>query len=154
MMMAYGLFVFSLPTAAYQDLRRQTGWRHIATNRVGKRPVRQFLGPGYDSVQLSGTLLPQFTGGQASLDALRLMADEGNAWPLIEGTGYNYGVYVVTALSENKSKQMKDGASQKIDFRLTLERIDESRTDLLGKLDNLALRALMRGVQPLRDLPL
>jgi uncharacterized protein len=31
------------------------------------------------------------------------MANEGAAWPLIEGTGSYYGIYVIESLSERKS---------------------------------------------------
>ena len=59
MMMALGMFVFSLPTLAYQDLQRQTSWRHPSSSRVGSRPARQFTGAGDDTITLSGLLLPE-----------------------------------------------------------------------------------------------
>lgn len=34
MMMAYGMFVFSLSTAPYQKFRRQMQWRHKAQGRA------------------------------------------------------------------------------------------------------------------------
>lgn len=142
MMMTYGMFVFGLSTAAYQALQRQTQWRHGAQSRVNARPARQYLGPGDDNVTLSGTLLPMFTGGQQSLDQLRAMADEGKAWPLIEGTGYYYGMYVIAGLDEAKSEFFADGAARQIEFTLSLTRIDEQRTELLGILQSSALRTL------------
>ena len=39
MMMALGFFVFSLHTAAYQELQRQLAWRHASVPRVGDRPA-------------------------------------------------------------------------------------------------------------------
>lgn len=135
MMMTFGMFVFGLDTAAYQELQRQTTWRHASQTRVGARPVRQFVGPGDDTIILTGTLLPQFTGGQQHLDELRDMASEGAAWPLIEGTGYYYGLYVIESLSERKSHHMRDGASQRIQFDLSLTAVDEDRPDLLGQAD-------------------
>ncbi|ENU42997.1 hypothetical protein F985_03896 [Acinetobacter seifertii] len=38
MMMIFGVFVFSLPTATYQTLKRQTNWRHASSSRVGDMP--------------------------------------------------------------------------------------------------------------------
>ena len=142
MMMVYGLFVFSLSTAAYQEFQRQTSWRHQSQSRVGARPARQFLGAGDDTITLTGTLLPEFTGGQASLDALREMADQGRAWPLIEGTGVNYGLYVIESLNERKSRFFRDGAAAQIEFDLTLQRIDDERRELLGVINNAMLRGL------------
>ena len=37
MMMSLGMFVFGLPTLAYQDMQRQTNWRHPGNSRVGTR---------------------------------------------------------------------------------------------------------------------
>ncbi|MCC5882490.1 MAG: phage tail protein [Halomonas sp.] len=147
MMMAYGLFVFSLSTTAYQELQRQTDWRHPSQSRVGARPARQFLGQGDDTITLTGTLLPEFTGGQRHLDELRRMANEGKAWPLIEGTGRNYGLFVIERLSERKAKFFRDGAAAQIDFDLTLQRVDDDDRERLAVLDAATLR-LVRGMFP------
>lgn len=66
MMMALGLFVFSLSTLPYQELQRKRGWRYASNNRVGKRPARQFAGEDDETIQLSGVLLPELTGGDLS----------------------------------------------------------------------------------------
>ncbi|EWH02050.1 phage tail protein [Halomonas sp. BC04] len=145
MMMVFGLFVFSLSTTAYQELQRQSDWRYPPQSRVGARPSRQFLGPGDDTITLTGTLLPEFTGGQRHLDELRRMAGEGKAWPLIEGTGRNYGLFVIENLSERKSRFFRDGAASQIDFDLTLQRIDDDDHQRLAVLDAATLR-LVRGL--------
>lgn len=142
MMMTYGLFVFGLSTAAYQELQRQTNWRHASTSRINARPVHQFLGPGDDTINLTGTLLPMFTGGQQNLEMLRALADEGRAWPLIEGTGTYYGMYTIESLTERKKEFFRDGAAKEIGFDIKLTRIDEGRTELLGILESSALRAI------------
>lgn len=142
MMMTYGLFVFSLPTAAYKELQRQTDWRHVSQSRVNARPVHQFLGPGDDTINLTGTLLPMFTGGQQNLDFLRALADGGRAWPLIEGTGTYYGMFSIASIQERKSEFFRDGAAKQIEFDLKLTRIDDSRTELIGVLQSSMLRAI------------
>ncbi|QFT84478.1 Phage P2 GpU [Halomonas sp. THAF12] len=144
MMMTLGMFVFSLSTAAYQELQRQTDWRHQSQGRIGRRPARQFLGPGEETITLTGTLLPQFTGGQQSLDQLRQMADQGAAWPLIEGAGTYYGLYVIGSLNERKSEFFRDGAAQQIEFDLRLKRIDEDDSAQLAS--TAAMRALATGL--------
>lgn len=143
-MMSFGLFVFGLSTAAYQELQRQTAWRQTAQQRIGRRPARQFLGPGDDTITLTGTLLPQFTGGQQNLDQLRMMANDGSAWPLLEGSGNYYGLFVIESLNERKSDFLRDGAAQKIQFDLTLQRIDEDGTTRLAS--NALARALITGL--------
>lgn len=134
MMMALGLYVFSLDTAAYQDFQRQTSWRHPSSNRVGAAPVRQFLGKGEDTITLSGLILPEFSGKRLSLDALRLMADTGKAWPMVEGTGRIYGLWVIESISETNTLFFSDGSPRRIDFSITLQRTDDSRLELLGNL--------------------
>jgi phage protein U len=87
MMMILGMFVFSLPTLAYQELQRQTQWKFASNSRVGRRDALQFTGKGDDAITLSGWIAPELTGSVFSLDALRLMADTGKSWFLIQGTG-------------------------------------------------------------------
>ncbi|MCM2973490.1 phage tail protein [Larsenimonas suaedae] len=134
MLMALGMFVFETGTVPYQELQRRTEWRHASQSRVGDRLAYQFLGPGTDTITLSGTLLPAFTGGRVSLDQIRDMADQGQAWPLVEGTGKHYGLWVITGVDETSSTLFRDGAAAKIEFSLTLEHVDDERTDLIGDL--------------------
>jgi phage protein U len=136
MMMALGLFVFGMHTVAYQELQRQTDWRHPSTSRVGTNPARQFLGRGDDTITLPGVLVSGLAGTQISLDTLRKMADTGKAWPLIEGTGRIYGIYVIESISETRSYFFKDGAARRIEFNLTLQRVDDSDLDILGGILN------------------
>ena len=132
MMMALGLYVFGIYTIPYQQLQRQMSWRHPSVSRVGMRPARQFIGPGDDTITLSGVLYPELTGGKISLAALKAMADEGMAWPLIEGTGIFYGLFVIEELSQTDSTFFPDGAPRKIEFSLKLTRVDDEQ-DLMGQ---------------------
>lgn len=132
MMMALGMFVFSLNTLAYQDFQRQTNWRHPSTPRIGAQPARQYLGRGDDQLTLQGILAPELAGSVLSLDALREMADTGRAWPLVEGTGRIHGLWVIEDISDNRSNFFRDGAARRIEFNLKLTRIDDGRVDLLG----------------------
>ncbi|MFJ2384272.1 phage tail protein [Pseudomonas protegens] len=132
MMLALGMFVFSLHTLAYQELQRQTDWRHASNNRFGAPPARQFLGRGEDTITLPGILLPELAGTVLSLDALRHMANTGKAWPVIEGSGRIYGLWIIESLSETKTIFFSDGTPRRIEFSLTLKRIDDDRIDLLG----------------------
>lgn len=145
MMMALGMFVFSLETLAYQEFQRQTDWRHGSTSRIGTNPARQFLGRGDDSITLPGVLLPALAGSPLSLDTLRMMADTGKAWPLVEGTGKIYGLWVIESLSDNRTVFFQDGAARRIEFTLKLTRIDDGRIDMLGSLIG-SVGGLLRGV--------
>lgn len=141
MMMILGMFVFMLKTAPYNQLQRKNSWRHPEQQRIGQRPAYQFLGPGEDTITLSGTLMPEITAGRLSLDLIRAMAEDGKAWPLIEGSGRMYGFWAVEEVSETSSEFFRDGVPKKIEFSLSLKRVDERRLDMLGALTNAGLEA-------------
>jgi phage protein U len=132
MMMVLGLFVFGLETLAYEQFQRQTQWRHASTSRIGAQPARQFTGRGDDTLTLPGVLVPGLAGSTLSLDTLRFMADTGKAWPLVEGTGRLYGAWVIESLQETRTLFFRDGAARRIEFSLTLQRIDDGKVDALG----------------------
>lgn len=134
MMMVLGLFVFQLRTVPYQQLQYQRNWRHVTNNRVNRRPSTQFLGPDNDKLSLSGVLMPEVTGGSLSLLALELMAEQGKSWPLIEGSGTIYGMYVIESLSQTKTEFFNNGAARKIEFTIELKRVDESLSEMFGNL--------------------
>lgn len=134
MMMALGLFVFSLPTLAYQELQRQTSWRFAETAVLNVRPRQQFIGLGSDTISLKGELRPEVAGTAISLDYIRLMADTGKAWTLIDGAGRMYGLYIIDGLNETKSVFLSNGQAKKIDFDISLKRVDDKRVDLIGDL--------------------
>lgn len=135
MMMSLGQFVFSLTTLAYQDLQRQTSWRHAANSRVGARPARQFLGPGDDTITLSGMVAMEFTNGAASIDEIRTMADTGKAWPLVDGAGYVYGQWVIEGLTTTNTLFLANGVPRRVEFQVSLTRVDDNRTDTIQRED-------------------
>ncbi|MBN3005596.1 phage tail protein [Chromobacterium alkanivorans] len=137
-MMALGLFVFMLETVPYQQLQQQFKWRLPSNSRVGLRPTYQFLGPDEETITLSGVLLPELTGGDTALSLLKLMADQGKSWPLLEGTGNIYGFYAVESIDTTRTDFFSDGKARRIDFTITLKRTDSSLLDALG--------AITRGV--------
>lgn len=67
-----------------------------------------------------------------SLDEIRAMANTGKAWALVEGTGRVYGLFVIESLSETRSVFFQDGTARRIEFSLTLKRVDDGRVDLMG----------------------
>lgn len=125
MMMALGTFVFSLSTLAYQQLQHATAWRHASSERVGARAAHQYLGPGDESLDLNGLVAPPLTGDVASLQTLRDLANEGRPLALVDGTGRVYGAYVIADLKETKTLLFPDGAARRIEFQLSLTRVDD-----------------------------
>lgn len=124
MLMSLGMFVFELPTLTYQELERRTDWRHSQNARVGQRAGNQFLGPGEDTVTLSGSIPLEF-GDLAALDTLREMGDAGESYPLVDGRGRVHGAHVILDLGERQSLPMADGTPRKTEFTLSLRHVDD-----------------------------
>lgn len=144
MMMALGLFVFSLRTASYQELQRVTSWRHPSNSRVGERPAYQFIGKGEDSISLKGVILHELTGDRMTLDTIREMGDTGKAYTLIEGTGKIYGLVTIENLDDTKTFFFPDGAARKTEFTIKLNIIRDWQQSDLGSLLGRGFGALNR----------
>lgn len=127
MLMALGQFVFQLSTLAYHELQRVSEWRHASNSRVGARPAMQFVGPGEDTITILGTLVPEIAGSRNSLQQLRTMADAGNAYAMVDGTGAVLGAWVITTLTEAGSAFVNVGVARKTDFVLTLKHADDDQ---------------------------
>ncbi|SCC32447.1 hypothetical protein GA0061071_11344 [Kosakonia oryzendophytica] len=138
MMLALGLFVFMRQTLPFQNMQRDAEYRWPSNARVGKRDAFQFLGVGEEKITLGGELYPELTGGHLSLTALRLMAEDGKAWPLLSGSGMIYGMFVINSISDTGTEFFSDGSPRKISFTLTLTRVDESLAAVYGDLSKQA----------------
>lgn len=125
MMMSLGTFVFSLATAAYQQLQRQMLWRHPTSARVGARAARQYVGPGEETIDLSGVIHAELAEDLLTLDVLRELAAEGRPLALVEGNGTVYGAYVILSINEGRTEFFSDGTPRRIEFQLQLGRADD-----------------------------
>ena len=161
MMMAFGLFVFELRTLPYQQLQLSRNWRHVKNDRVGKSARWQYVGAGENQLTLGGLLYPEITGGNLSLGTVSTMAYTGLAWPLIDGIGSIYGMYVITGLQETHQEFDRYGKAKKVEFTLSLQRVDEdirerlqsaSVSNLMATLKDGAETAFNTGLDALSDL--
>lgn len=137
MMMIFGMFVFSIPTATYQSLQRSTSWRHASNSRVGQAPAYQYLGPGEDTITLDGSIVPEF-GSQLSLTALRLMGNTGKSFPLIAGNGKIYGLWKLDSVDETQTYFFKNGKPRKVEFSLKLSKTKSAGSLISGVLGTVA----------------
>lgn len=153
MMLALGMFVFMRQTLPYQTLQRDAEYRWPSNSRVGKRDAFQFLGVGEEKITLAGMLYPELTGGRMTMTTIRLMAEEGRAWPLLDGTGMIYGMYVINSVSDTGSDFFSDGTARKIDFTLTLTRVDPSLAALYGDIGKQAETLIGKAGDMAKKLP-
>ena len=135
MMAALGQFTFALSTLAFQELRRSNAYRHASNSRVGARPGRQYVGPGDETITLTGLLAPEFMGDRLALDKLRDMAEKGSAYALVNGAGENFGAWVIEQVEENGSIFVREGVARRTEFTIKLTRVDDALADPAGGTD-------------------
>lgn len=134
MLITLGLFAFGIDTLAFDKMARDSAWRHPSNSRVGARPARQSLGPGEDSMSLSGVLAPEFRGTASSLDFLTEMADSGKAWALVRGEE-PLGAWVIENLRQTGTHYTPGGKPRRIEFDLKLARVDDHLAEGSGGVD-------------------
>lgn len=126
-LMSLGLFVFELPTLAYDELQRTTDWRFARNPRVGARDAVQFIGPGEESISISGTAIAELQDGRASLDQLKEMAASGDEWAMVDGTGQVFGAFIIERIKEGHKVLTDQGVPLKIDFGIELSRVEDTQ---------------------------
>ncbi|MBI2235375.1 MAG: phage tail protein [Magnetospirillum sp.] len=119
-MMALGDYRFSVATAAYQTLERQTEYRWAKQDRMGRAPARQFGGIDDDTISLAGVILPHYRGGLGQLNAMRAQAGAGKPLMLVDGMGKVWGKYCILKVREGQSQFLGNGAPLKIEFTIEL----------------------------------
>lgn len=143
-MMVYGMFVFELKTLPHQQLQQNKTWRHVKNERINRSASWQYIGAGEDQITLSGVLYPEITGGEVSLSVLTTQAYTGRPWPLIDGVGRIYGMYVITGLKTTRSELDRYGKAKKIEFSISFQRCDE---DLRERLQSSSVSDLLNGLK-------
>ena len=103
------------PTGMSLFLRHYTARQH--------RKVFQFVGPGDDTITISGTLVPEIAGSYSAITKLASMADAGEAYPLANGAGTIFGHYTIDSLRETHTNIIDDGRPRSLGFSLELTRV-------------------------------
>lgn len=129
-LLMWGLVPFSLSTLAYDALRHSVNFRHAENARFQRRAATQYIGPGLEEIQITGKLLPLVTGGRNSLELLRMQAETGKAFPLIEGTGRIYGFYLLIDIESDAQRFESTGAPNIIDYALSFKRVGDDQLSL------------------------
>lgn len=107
----------------------------VPINEVAKEKLPHYVMSATAEIgRVAAGAVPEITGGRLSLLALEQMAEQGKAWPLIEGSGTIYGMYVIEGLNQTKTEFFRDGMPRRIEFTLSLKRVDESLSDMFGDL--------------------
>ena len=119
-LMTLGEYVFGVDSAAYDELRRSAEYRWAAQERLGRSPARQWLGPGEETVRLSGTIYPVRRRAEEELKALRAEAAKGEPLRLMLGTGEILGLWTIERIRETGSVFYQGGVPRKVEFEVEL----------------------------------
>lgn len=122
-LLSLGMFVFGMDTVPYQQLQHSVEWRHGTTDRHQARPASQYLGPGPETISLSGICVPEIAGSFGAFETLRAMGDTGDDYPLMDGLGWVLGDFRIMRLEQEHLAVMAGGLPRHIGFRLELERV-------------------------------
>ncbi len=129
--LTFGSFLFSLNTAAFQTLERDTQYQWAGVPRFGQNDALQFTGPGEDVIRLPGVIYPQYRGGPNQLKQLRALAAQGLPQHLVDGGGNVYGRWVATEIHEGQQYFAAFGQFLRQDFSVALRWYDGGPSNLL-----------------------
>ncbi|WP_186473964.1 phage tail protein [Psychrobacter sp. KCTC 72983] len=128
MLLALGQFVFDVDTMTYSELQRSRSWSYGSNGIAQGRDQYQFTGTGEETMTIPFMIYQSHGfGNRQSIDDLSEMADAGGGYVLIDGSGYLYGVFAITAIDETRSHITNRGVARKIDGTMKLTRIDDDR---------------------------
>ena len=119
-LMTLGEYVFGVDAAAYREMQRVAEYRWPRQERIGRSPARQWLGPGEETIELSGTIYPVRRRAEEEMDALRAEARKGEPLRLMLGTGEILGLWVIEAIRETGTRHLPGGVPRKVEFRVRL----------------------------------
>lgn len=123
-LMGLGPFRFSMRTMAYDELQRKLDVRAESQMIIGARPSIHYLGPGDETVTLSGTYYPYFISGRglSQLQAMYTAAAAGVPLMMASGGGRVFGRFMIRSIDNADTYLLRNGAPQKIEFSCTLVR--------------------------------
>lgn len=131
MLAILGFFPFHTATIPFHEASEKHAYKHPVASVVNSMaPPSQFVGKEAVEYTLVAELRPEVSGGDWALRALQAMADTGNVYPLIWGTGIYQGVFKIKDIDINRHTFMSDGKAQAISVTITLLRQDGSLVEL------------------------
>ena len=144
MMVALGIFRFSVETAAPQEEVHHRGWSWVENEVVGEYPSLQFTGPEPETLQFKGLIYPHYKGGLAQMDLIAAMAGTGTPLLMVTGLGRVLGLWVIESIDENKTVFFDNGAPRRIEFGVQLKKYGNLNYSDLGNvtLGNLGVDGL------------
>lgn len=134
-MMTWGPVQFSISTLAYEALSQTDEYRWATVDRVGRRPAKQWMGPGEQQITLSGCILTALdlagSGtspvGTMQIERVRQVALEGVPYLLTDGRGHIHGMFCLVQVTEDATRQFDNGAPRKQEFSMSFDRYGDDK---------------------------
>ena len=120
-MMYLGPFRFSIGTAAYERLDRETTFRWEAQRRIGASDALQY-GGDEDLITLEGVIYPQSGPGSGQVERMRQLGRLQAPLPLVSRGGRVFGFWVILRVGEAQENFAKGGAPKEQRFTVALKR--------------------------------
>lgn len=127
--MILGNFKFSIKTASQNSLKRSTEYRWIKIERADELSYFQDLGIGSEKIEISGICYPGFTNDYTTFNEIRKIAKERKSHILITDAGEIVGKFVILSIVETQSFFDSDGKPRKIEFQMSLEKVEDNNSD-------------------------
>lgn len=130
-MMAWGDFQFSMSTTQYQRLKTSSSWRWGQYDRYGRKPGRQYQGPGSDSKTFDIAIYPQSSSDLEIIDNIKSIGNQGKPQRLIagalkrvngqaKGSGLDLGLWVLEKLDTDEGEFLDNGVPLEIKGTITI----------------------------------
>ncbi|MCH9780695.1 MAG: phage tail protein [Alphaproteobacteria bacterium] len=122
-LMRYGDVAFTIDGMNFQQLQKTSRWRWQPQSRLGRTSVLQYTGGEAQTLILQGVVFPHYA--KHDLTRLRLLGEQANPRPLVDGRGYAYGLFVLRAITENWDHLLSGGVPRRIAYTLELSAYGE-----------------------------
>lgn len=123
--MKIGDFRFSLDSATYQSLKHSQSYRWETQARIHRRPAKQFVGVGEETLEFTGLMYPKNPQESNALTPLSDLAEQGEPLLLVDGLGFNWGLWVILSISEDHSVFISSGVARKKSFSIKIQNYGE-----------------------------
>lgn len=122
MLIALGIFRFSLNTAPLVSESHRRSWQWVENEVIGSAPELQYTGPMPETLELQGIIYPHYSGGFAQVELMAMMAGQGMPQLLVTGTGKVLGLWVIEGVDDDRTRHLVNGAPRRIDFSIYLRK--------------------------------
>lgn len=99
---------------------------------VGARPVREFMGEGDGTIEVSGLVFPHHFGGMDGLALLEAARQAHTPVPFMRGTLAPFGWVLIQKLTIDDSEIGQFGVGMEIKFSASLVRVDSPGSGMAG----------------------